>query len=109
MCDCQKSRTVSTVLPGRGFMASSSFGGPAGGHGLALAERREPRLDADHLPEQEVVPAEALVGLRLEHSLDELGIEDTGGPEPARCEHLPGHEPQVLLVLLDGVEGEPPL
>src|SRR5215471_1780125 len=93
MWACQKSRTVSTVLPGWGFMTSCSFasGRRAGpGHrGLArgelrgglAGERREPGLDADHLPEQEVVPAQALAGLGLEHGPDELGIEDARAPE----------------------------
>src|SRR6516225_428428 len=100
MCACQKSRTVSTVLPGWGFMASCSFAGGrragAGRHGPALGyrlgellgglfgERREPGLDADHLPEQEVVPAEALAGLGLEHGADEVGVEDARPPEPVR-------------------------
>ena len=40
--------------------------------------------DADHLPEQEIVPAQALAGLGLEHGPDELGIEDARPPEPVR-------------------------
>src|SRR5208282_1362831 len=123
MWACQKSRTVSTVLPGWGFMTSCSFasGGRAGTgrRGLALGalggrrgerpgERREPGLDADHLPEQEIVPAQALAGRCLEHGLDELGVEDAGPPEPLRGQRLPDHGPEVLLVLLDRVEGESP-